>query len=78
MRGEVVGINIPEGFPSPAAVATAGDRVRLLRIDGMQLEFPDDSFDFVISANVIEHVPSVARFVAEASRVLKPDGICYM
>ncbi len=78
VRGEVVGINIPEGFPSPTAVATAGDRVRLLRMDGMQLDFPDASFDVVISANVIEHVPNVARFVAEAARVLKPGGICYM
>ena len=78
VRGEVVGINIPEGFPLPEAVVTAGERVRLLRMDGMQLEFPDASFDVVISANVIEHVPNVARFVAEAARVLKPDGICYM
>lgn len=78
VQGEVVGINIPEGFPMPEAVATAGDRVRLLRMDGMQLDFPDASFDVVISANVIEHVPSVARFVAEAARVLKPHGVCYM
>ena len=78
VRGGVVGINFPERFPIPQAVATAGDRVRLLRMDGMQLDFPDASFDVVISANVIEHVPNVARFVAEAARVLKPHGVCYI
>jgi SAM-dependent methyltransferase len=76
--GTAVGVNIPPDFPSRKAVAAAGDRVQLLRMDGMQLQFPDESFDLVVSANVIEHVPDPVRFIREAARVLKPDGVCYM
>ena len=76
--GTAVGINIPADFPTAEAVATAGNCVQLLRMDGMQLQFPDESFDLVISANVIEHVPDPVRFIHEAARVLKPDGVCYM
>lgn len=76
--GEVVGINIPQDFPSAAAIAAAGPQVRLIRMDGMQLEFPDNSFDLVISANVLEHVPNAERFISEAARVLKPTGLCYL
>ena len=76
--GTAVGINTPADFPAAEAVATAGQRVQLLRMDGMQLQFPAESFDLVISANVIEHVPDPVRFIHEAARVLKPDGVCYM
>lgn len=56
----------------------AGARVKLIRMDGMNLTFPDTSFDFVISANVIEHVPDPTKFIREAARVLKPNGVCYL
>jgi len=78
VRGEVVGINIPEDFPSPSALQNAGSSVKLIRMDGMNLTFPDESFDLVISANVIEHVPDPKKFILEAARVLKPQGICYL
>lgn len=77
-RGQVVGINIPEDFPTPDAVTTAGPRVQMFRMDGMKLDFADHSFDMVVSANVIEHVPDPTRFISEAARVLKPNGVCYI
>ena len=77
-RGEVVGINVPEGFPSIEAVQNAGPRVKMFQMDGMNLTFPDKSFDLVISANVIEHVPDPAKFIHEAARVLKDDGVAYL
>lgn len=77
-KGEVVGINIPDDFPSESAMMIAGQQASLLRMDGMQLQFPDQSFDLVISANVIEHVPDPTKFIREAARVLKPNGVCYL
>ena len=77
-RGEVVGINIPRDFPTEEAKLTAGAGVTMLRMDGMDLQFADESFDVVISANVIEHVPDPAKFIHEAARVLKKDGIAYL
>jgi ubiquinone/menaquinone biosynthesis C-methylase UbiE len=76
--GEVVGINIPATFPNDQAQALAGPNVTLLRMDGMELLFPDESFDLVISANVMEHVPDPRRFISEAARVIRPDGVVYM
>jgi SAM-dependent methyltransferase len=42
-----------------------------------ELPFPDDTFDFVMSIDVIEHIPpeDARRAVAEARRVLKPGGM---
>jgi len=77
-RGEVVGINIGSAFPSEAAKATAGSRVALVNMSGTSLDFDDDSFDMVISANVLEHVPEPLAFIREAHRVTRASGICYM
>ena len=76
-RGEVVGINIPEAFPTAEAKRVAGPRAMLVRMDGMNLEFPDNSFDLVISANVMEHVSDPIRYIREAARVTKPCGLSY-
>jgi len=38
------------------------------------LTFPDESFDVVISQDVMEHVPDTSRAFAEIARVLKPGG----
>jgi 2-polyprenyl-6-hydroxyphenyl methylase / 3-demethylubiquinone-9 3-methyltransferase len=42
---------------------------------GEQLPFDDDSFDFVYCCDVLEHVDSVDRTIAEAARVLRPGGV---
>ena len=38
------------------------------------LDFPDESFDYVISFQVIEHIEADAEFVREVSRVLRKGG----
>jgi len=42
--------------------------------DGRALPFPDGSFDKVIAAEVIEHVPDDAAVLAELARVLRGGG----
>lgn len=42
--------------------------------DATQLTFPDSSFDFVLSFEVLEHIPNYKAALAEFSRILKPGG----
>ena len=77
-RGHVTGINPFPGFPSDEARAAAGERTTLRAMDGMALDFPDNSFDMVCSANVLEHVPDPVRYLQECARVLKPGGIAWI
>lgn len=43
--------------------------------DGHHIPFGNESFDFVFSSNVLEHIPHVEKFQEEIHRVLKKDGI---
>lgn len=54
-------------------IARAGDAVAC-RGDAVRLPFPDDTFDRIIAAEVLEHIPDDAAAIAELRRVLKPAG----
>ncbi len=43
--------------------------------DGNTLPFSNDSFDLVLSTQVLEHVPNPCDFLKEVARVCKPEGI---
>jgi SAM-dependent methyltransferase len=43
-------------------------------VDALNLPYADNSLDFIVSGNMIHHVPYVMNFFAEMQRVLKPDG----
>lgn len=58
-----VGNEVPDG-------ATA----KVVRGDVLSLPFPDASFDAVIVAEVLEHIPDDERAMAEIVRILKPGG----
>ncbi|UWU66946.1 class I SAM-dependent methyltransferase [Bradyrhizobium sp. NC92] len=45
---------------------------------GEHIPFPDQSFDAVISSNVLEHVADPAAVMKECFRVLRPGGVCHM
>ncbi len=53
----------------------AADRlIGVLRGDARRLPFPDDSFDVVITSEVLEHIQDDVAAIAEMVRVLKPGG----
>jgi SAM-dependent methyltransferase len=52
----------------------AGATADAVRGDVLALPFPDDSFDAVIVAEVLEHIPDDTGAMAEIQRVLRPGG----
>jgi SAM-dependent methyltransferase len=53
---------------SPATIMTAAG-------DATRMPFADDTFDIVIAAEVLEHIPGDQRAMNEVARVLKPGGV---
>ncbi|MFO7281494.1 MAG: class I SAM-dependent methyltransferase [Thermoanaerobacterales bacterium] len=50
-------------------------------VDGVELPFPDESFDVVVSNHTIEHVGAEDEqltHLREIARVLRPDGVGYL
>ena len=58
-----------EGEAAPPAAAAP------VTADATRLPFPDDSFDRVIAAEILEHVPRDRLVMAEITRVLRPGGL---
>jgi ubiquinone/menaquinone biosynthesis C-methylase UbiE len=65
---EMFAAMLAEGETAPPASATA------VSADATRLPFPDDSFDAIIVAEILEHVPDDAGALAEIARVLRPGG----
>jgi len=68
------------GDISPEAITYAGKRykennLQYVVVDAERLPFCDNSFDVVISFEVIEHMEQYSNYVAECLRVLRSDGL---
>ncbi len=48
--------------------------IRLRQMDALNLAFPDESFDYVLTFHVISVVPDYERMVREMVRVARPDA----
>ncbi len=53
-------------------------KIRFEQSDALNLSFTNNSFDVIISMEVIEHVKNVNLFLREILRVLKPNGYCIL
>lgn len=57
------------------AASPYGSRVEFRLADAKGFDFEDASFDTVFSNTILHHIPDPKPFLAEARRVLKPDGV---
>ena len=64
---ETVGVDIDAG-------ALAGQERETVVADMRELPFPGSSFESVVAAQSLEHVPDPGRVLAEVARVLRRDG----
>jgi SAM-dependent methyltransferase len=61
-------------FEALAGEVPAGARAQAVRGDAYRLPFADATFDKVIAAEILEHLPADVDAMAELARVLKPGG----
>lgn len=68
--------------PASDAIASARAHAEEVGLDiryevgvGEALPYADDSFDYVVCVDVLEHVESVPKTITEIARVLRPGGI---
>jgi phosphatidylethanolamine/phosphatidyl-N-methylethanolamine N-methyltransferase len=74
---EVTGIDL-----APDMLARAERKIRengwthltVIEMNALDLDFPDNSFDYVMAFHVVTVVPDPVRMLAEAKRVCKPGG----
>ncbi len=84
-RDRFAGREAPDAMlADPAAFAPyayRADRLEVTRMDARSLEYPDASFDAVVSFSSIEHFGGprdVQRAASEIGRVLKPGGVAFV
>ncbi len=65
-------VTIDKHIPAPDVISAPNVEFREATVP--PLPFADESFDCVISFQVIEHIKEDERFVAEVQRVLRPGG----
>lgn len=71
---KIIGI---EGNPTRIAIAKQNgvDKVVPAELE-KKWPFPNESFDVIISNQVIEHMVNIDNFISEIYRLLKPGGYC--
>lgn len=73
----VTGIDlVPAMLEEASAMASGmGLNIDFRKMDAQQLDFPDDTFDVVLSRNLTWTLPEPEKAYAEWHRVLKPGGL---
>jgi len=73
----VTGVDLAEDMLAKArerVERSAWSHVTLRQADAMNLDFPDNSFDYVMAFHVVSVVPDARRMMAEMRRVCRPGG----
>ena len=73
-HGELTGVGGMLAAMRAEGEATAPAGAVALSADVTCLPFPDGSFDAVIAAEILEHIPDDAAAMAEIARVVRPGG----
>ncbi|MFQ5785635.1 MAG: methyltransferase domain-containing protein [Alphaproteobacteria bacterium] len=73
-NGEVVGIDISQQMVDRASQRNECEWLSHQCANAAALPFEDNHFDVIVSTQVAEYVPDIAKFSSEVFRVLKPGG----
>lgn len=73
--GELAGVRAMFAAMAEAGEAGPGGTAEAVHGDALAMPFADGSFDRVIAAEVLEHIPDDTAAIAEIARVLSPGGV---
>jgi ubiquinone/menaquinone biosynthesis C-methylase UbiE len=76
-NGEVVGVDISESMIELANAKAEAISLRNIEFvcgDALNLNFPDRSFDIVVTSYLLHWIPDIRRFLHEIYRVLRHGG----
>lgn len=71
----VIGVDISEEAIQHASVTYAKPNLAFHLGDATSLNFPDGSFDVVVSFETLEHISEQEQMIAQIRRVLTSDGV---
>jgi len=71
-KNEVVGLDLKN------IVKREYKKFKFVKGDAENLPFPDESFDLVISFDVLEHIQDDLKAIKEMHRVLRKNGRCFL
>ncbi|MBI4832110.1 MAG: methyltransferase domain-containing protein [Candidatus Lindowbacteria bacterium] len=71
---KIIGLDVDENTVLHASKKYRSASCSFVTYGGRRLPFRDNTFDVVISFQVVEHVPDDTGFISEAHRVLKTKG----
>jgi len=72
---KIQGFDVNDQYLALAKTHCKDKRIKLKKANIYSLPYPDNSFDFIIFSEVLEHLTSEKRALDELKRVLKKDGI---
>jgi len=77
---QVVGIDLNEDSIKKASRDYNKKNLQFTVCDVLNIEFPEEYFDIIISSQVIEHIPldQLGRYLSELNRILKKGGVCFI
>ena len=71
---EIIGIDLIDGAIEVSKKNFEDERINFFKMDALNMEFEDSSFDFVCLSNSLHHLEDIPGILKEMERVLKPDG----
>ena len=74
---EVVGIDIDREAMAYARQHYQKPNIQYLDMDGLNMDFADETFDTVVCHHTYEHVADSGQLLREIRRVLRPNGLLY-
>jgi len=74
----ITGIDLSDKMLERAKIRRKSKDIHLIRMDGEQLDFLNDSFHYIFICRALAITGNPNRMIDEAIRVLKPSGLIYI